>query len=1473
MPKINRIRIVNFTYNHETRHIIDESFNFHGGEDALLNLSNGGGKSVLVQLFLQVIVPGAKIQGRKISDFFRKQKLPAYIMIEWKLDGVGGGYLLTGIGITAAEDTEQEGAKPRIRYFNFTVKYTGANAFDITRIPLVERNGAVLDVMSFREARKILADKEKKEPYAVGYYAQDEGDSYGKRLAEFGIAQDEWRNVMAKINDNENGLEDLFQRIKTSSQLLDDWIIKTVEKVMFKSRSEQRQLEDMLQSLVQEVVENERFIMEKQLFTGFLQSLQEILADLGGLLKNLEEQKKLGASLAALHAYLGEEINTQREKQRANETEIEVAGFEEQRVTLEDRSQQYYIRQGEHQEAVEKLIAAENSSNETEGKLTETKRQEKIMQAASLAGEIQQVISELSGIEEKLAMARGDYDKDDQASRLEYSLKTKYEELLQSLTAEFTMLRAEKIDSQARLKSEQEERRDLDAKKSFLDSDKGSLEERLRSFSEQEKQLQKRLGRQWIRNLLGELEAAEIDHIKNGLLKTKDQILSDYEKTLREKASLAQRQHDMDLQWKQIQADQGETFRTLNDYQRELAEYLQKEQQVKEILGRYGFDASLIFDQERLSYLFTQHIKELEYKGETAARTRNEASEALASIKNGHLHNSLELASALADLDIQYDTGESYLRNQSPDIRQSMLKGNPILPYSLIMSRLDIDRVAAADLDIIIRRIIPLIAYEDLNLLVTNQGGIAKPREEIAFACLYEGRIFDHENLNKLILEMETKREEAVESYNHYTEVHRGALVNLSVCQSFDYAADFRYELEKGIDECQKRQIDLNRQLAAVEEGKNQAIQQQDELDGQIRTLAELRPRAEAALKAFQELMAREPEYQSCREMLNQTIQELISLEGKKVLLIKSLEKLQIDIATIKNDIMAREKQQQAAEHKYLLYKNTPAVESLVTGDIEELETRLKAIKEEYSQEIGHLEQLQQSLTAQCRKTQKQLDKLSLAEENYAQIVFDEAVAESLHEEIVLLESVLKTEQKEYNAASRAEAAAANALSNALDEVKRLGAVAPLPPQEIKGNFEERRGKLRQHITELEELNKSISQRLSRYLRTRENIEHVVDLNTIQAAKTFVAEVDIIAQASRWEQTYSNLQSGNRENASKLRNRYNNYKADYRDKNLNLDSIFKGLDPLWDQAQMEYDGFYYLFERMSVHGEKLTELIAIYESELANLERNKRDMVQQSFLQGRRMHEEIDLISNNSKVLLQGRSRPVQMLRIDLQLDNQESAQQRVNDYIEECIAQVRDKTRQDNRDDDLRRTISRLMSSRELLNVYLGKANIPVNVFKIDMNRQNSRLKLWEEAVRENSGAEKFVVFFSVLSALMTYTRTRNIEALGADPDTDTRVLIMDNPFGPISSEHLLEPMFEIAKRHRTQLICLSDLKQNSIMNRFNLIYMLKVRTGAIDNKEYLKFEEYVRDENALQIDEKLEKAIYRASEFKQMPLFGDEE
>ena len=75
MPRIRRIRIVNINYNNGKRLIPDELFdltdeNGHEGLNTLISLINGGGKSVLVQLMMQPILPRAHASSRKIEEFF-----------------------------------------------------------------------------------------------------------------------------------------------------------------------------------------------------------------------------------------------------------------------------------------------------------------------------------------------------------------------------------------------------------------------------------------------------------------------------------------------------------------------------------------------------------------------------------------------------------------------------------------------------------------------------------------------------------------------------------------------------------------------------------------------------------------------------------------------------------------------------------------------------------------------------------------------------------------------------------------------------------------------------------------------------------------------------------------------------------------------------------------------------------------------------------------------------------------------------------------------------------------------------------------------------------------------------------------------------------------------------------------------------------------------------------------------------------
>ncbi|HBW34767.1 hypothetical protein [Desulfosporosinus sp. BICA1-9] len=998
--------------------------------------------------------------------------------------------------------------------------------------------------------------------------------------------------------------------------------------------------------------------------------------------------------------------------------------------------------------------------------------------------------------------------------------------------------------------------------------DKGSLQQQTKQYEAHERDVKTKLKLSLNRNLLGELSAKDIEKTRLELKKTQDNLQLEGKRRVEERTKIEQKQLEAEQELQGLQEAKSNETNLLRGLEREIAEYEQQEQEIQGILQKFGFDFELRFDRERLRTAFSQLLKNLDQSLEEAVRIRDDSTESLTSLKNGRLHIPEEIISILANQDIQYDTGETYLRNQPLEIRQTMLARNPVLPYALILARENIELLAQSMNRMTMRRVIPIIAYEDLGVSLTSEDRFVQTSEGLSLVCLYEGRVFDNASLVKLEEELKQKQTEALEQYQHYSEERNEAVAKQAICGRFVYKAEYRYVLGKKLTASEKQLQTIQTRTDLLKMEKATLRTAQEELEQRIQEMKASLQKAQVAVETFETWMEQEGDYQTCRRKLAEIIEAITGSEGKKSELTASLDKLQAESGKLSLEIERTESASRDIRKKYISYQNAPEAE-LVEGTLEDLEARLRALKASYSGEIEQLEKRKTELQSECEKKEKEITKLGLLESDYHGVVYDEGTVEAIHAEINSLEALSRKRQQEEKKAVRDEGSADTARANALEEIKKLGAESPLSPEDIKGDFQERRYKLsRQHTKLLQEI-ELISRKISDYHKLMEQISSYSNGVSFEPVKGFRPEQDIKAQTRVLGEGYRSVETKNRTQTDALRNKYIGMKADYRERNTNISNIFKGLDLLWEKVDMDYDSYYYLYERMSLHKDKLRELIQLHENQLSNLERNKKDMIQQSLLHGMRFFEEIEWISDHSKVRLQGRSRPVQMLKIELSLDSSDAAGMRMKEYIEECILKVREETRAEKSEEDVKKAVAKLMYSRELLNVYLGNSNIPVKVFKIDLNMQNSSLKTWEDAVRENSGGEKFVVYFSVLSALMAYTRSRTLEAAGADEEKDSSVLVMDNPFGPISSEHLLNPLFEIAKKHRTQLICLSDLKQNSIMNCFNLIYMLKVRTSAIGSNEYLKFEELIRDENAIQNDEKLEKAIFRVSEAKQINLF----
>jgi hypothetical protein len=80
--------------------------------------------------------------------------------------------------------------------------------------------------MPYDEAYSLLRNV-KDELHPLNCFTRDRRDAYKKNLEEHGIYEEEWK-LLARVNNKEGGVDEVFADCKTSDTLLDRWILKTI---------------------------------------------------------------------------------------------------------------------------------------------------------------------------------------------------------------------------------------------------------------------------------------------------------------------------------------------------------------------------------------------------------------------------------------------------------------------------------------------------------------------------------------------------------------------------------------------------------------------------------------------------------------------------------------------------------------------------------------------------------------------------------------------------------------------------------------------------------------------------------------------------------------------------------------------------------------------------------------------------------------------------------------------------------------------------------------------------------------------------------------------------------------------------------------------------------------------------------------------------------------------------------------------
>ena len=257
MPQINRIRVNNVKYNFGTQYYDDFVMRF-SGKNAIYDLANGGGKSLLMLLILQNLIPNCTLDEKQpIEKLFRGNggNNTIHSLVEWKLDPCymknNFKYMTTGFcarkgrsgsgddsdlqgasqGNTVGESSSASRDTASLEYFNYVIFYREFGDNDIRNLPL--SNGS--ERITFAGLKNFLRELEKKD-FGVSVKIFERKGDYQKFISEYGLYESEWE-IICGINKTEGHVRTYFEtNYKTSRKVVEDLLIEEIIQKSFNNK-------------------------------------------------------------------------------------------------------------------------------------------------------------------------------------------------------------------------------------------------------------------------------------------------------------------------------------------------------------------------------------------------------------------------------------------------------------------------------------------------------------------------------------------------------------------------------------------------------------------------------------------------------------------------------------------------------------------------------------------------------------------------------------------------------------------------------------------------------------------------------------------------------------------------------------------------------------------------------------------------------------------------------------------------------------------------------------------------------------------------------------------------------------------------------------------------------------------------------------------------------------------------------------
>ena len=1462
MSKINSLRFINLNYNNNSMKIDDETL-YLGGKDTLLNLRNGGGKSVLVQMAMAPFMGkrNRNMKDRPFDSYFTSSS-PTYILVEWVLDDKAG-YLLTGMMVRKRQVASDDDSKDKLEIINFVHEYKGNNKYDIKSFPFIETQGGIRKLRGFTSSKNIFEDLKKDNNYKFNYYDMNtQSARYFDKLREYKIDNKEWENIIRKINLKESGLSELFNTAKNESGLVKEWFIPAIEDKLNRNEDRIKKYNDLMDSYIKQYKNNKSKIDSKKNMELFIELSAEIDEKAKNYQQTIEIKSDIENNIANLINKIDEEYEIQEKS--INEIELKEEALKDKldAINYEQISRDIYKKEDKKQKENTDLKEQIEALELEEENLKYFKKRKNILECAKLYVDYTKASEETQIIENELeSLNKSREEKLPRIKDLGYSIKKILEEEEKNQNSSLERYENEKEELINNEKKANKIKNDLIDEASSLNAEGAVLKERIEKYIEEEEKFNKSYSLDINKNMEGYYKEEELVNFEIQIQKDIEEINKVYINCTKlyneneEKIKITDKEKEDNL------LKEKEISINLKNSRELLGKIETKINERKEIIKIIDFSENKIFSTMEILEAFDRKIEELRIDEKKNQKKLEELNKELEKLESGKvLELPIEIEGELHRKGINILYGMQWLKNNgySEKKNKELVKKNSFIPYSLIMDERDIDALKNEKLDMFTNSPIPIINRRDLERELEINNGVID-LSGVAFYIAFNEGLLDEVELKYLIDNINFKKEKLFKIIeNNKVEIdlynRKRNAVEYSNLSEEEYK-----NLKENIKQLEEESTSILVKIKDLQQDLSKAKREKDELNKKIETSKKESDKLSLKLDAFINFKYQYSNYKTNKSKLEKNI-ELIGLN--KI----ALSEIEKEIFNIKNNIDSKKEVINTTnillmdikknKLEYMDYKEG----TKILKDKEDLVSEYKALTKNISESEKSLKERLKSVRGRYDETETHLIEKSkyyeLEESEYIKETYNISKEKEVdsnikvkEKEIKKLEKIIKEIEKRIVVLDRDIDSLYKNLRITLNKEVVLARELV-----FERDFEVEKAKIVNEKQELKELKNNVLKNKRTLENNKSSLASYSNLKIKEALEIIINYDTLDENRGKLERDLRNIDKEIDKNERVL------YAAIVTIQNhetfkdiIEFNTPLNTMKELISKPVEVLEYLTMLLESFNIQLQKLNTDIELIGEEEDNIIISMLEYIKD-------IHENIAMIDENSSIMIDNKRRKMLDIIVENFEENKELYKIKLKDYIE-TIRDNAIKILEENK--NIEEYINNSITTIKLYDEVVNIDSIVIKLYKVEENKQ---IKITWREVAKNSGGEGFLSAFVILSSLLSYTRKDEGDIFSRNEGG--KVLIMDNPFAQTNAVHLLKPLMDIAKKSNTQLICLSGLGGDSIYGRFENIYVLNlIKSSLNNNKAYLKGEHKKGKEEAEK--ESLIAARFDIEENEQTRLF----